>query len=80
MGTCDTSKLTLKDRKWTCPCCGTEHKRDYNASLNILARGINDYLQSSNDSQRVQTAKKQYFQTHYSLASKMLKLPLLATR
>ena len=57
-----------------------KHKRDYNASLNILALGINDYLQSSNDSQRVQMAKKQYFQTHYSLASKMLKLPLLATR
>lgn len=80
MGTCGTHKLTLEDRKWTCPCCGTEHKRDYNASLNILARGINDYLQSSNDSQRVQMAKKRYFQTHYFLASKMLKLPLLATR
>lgn len=31
--------LTLKDREWTCPNCGEEIDRDYNASLNILAEG-----------------------------------------
>ena len=40
MGTENTEKLTLKDREWTCPNCGTFHIRDVNASLNILDKGL----------------------------------------
>ena len=34
------AKLTLRERKWTCPACNTEHVRDVNASINILHKGI----------------------------------------
>lgn len=40
MGTNDTKKLSLKDREWTCPNCHTYHIRDYNASCNILTKGL----------------------------------------
>lgn len=79
MGTCGTHKIKLGFEVWDCPCCGVHHVRDYNAAKNILARGINDYLASIGMSKSLQKAKKHYLQFHYSLASKMLKLPLSAT-
>jgi putative transposase len=33
-------KLTLSDRVFNCPCCGLAIDRDHNASLNILALGL----------------------------------------
>lgn len=32
--------LTLSKRKWTCPKCGLNHDRDYNASVNIRNFGL----------------------------------------
>ena len=34
--------LTLSEREWTCPNCGSIIDRDYNASLNILQQGLLD--------------------------------------
>ena len=36
-----TPELTLKDRKWTCPNCGTEIIRDQNAAQNLRDNAIN---------------------------------------
>lgn len=40
MGNSGTKKLTLNDRDWTCPKCGTHHIRDWNAANNILDKGL----------------------------------------
>ena len=34
--------LTLNEREWICPQCGSVIDRDYNASLNILQQGLKD--------------------------------------
>ena len=33
-------RLSLRDRRWTCPSCGTDLDRDLNASVSILRQGI----------------------------------------
>jgi putative transposase len=36
--------LTLADRDWICPNCGTQHDRDVNAAFELLNRGLQERL------------------------------------
>lgn len=49
--------LTLADRKWVCPNCGTEINRDENAANNLKQLGIG-YVHKCTQSQSVTTAMK----------------------
>lgn len=56
--------LSLRDRRWICPSCGTSHDRDLNASMNILRQGI----ASSGSIRKTQLARQEALATGESPA------------
>lgn len=49
--------LTLKDRKWVCPNCGTQIDRDENAAINLKNLGMG-YIHECMSSQNISSAVK----------------------
>lgn len=44
-GPCGMDELDV--REWTCSCCGSFHHRDKNAAINILIKGLIEYLSAT---------------------------------
>ncbi len=60
--------LTLDDREWTCPVCGSELDRDLNAAKNILEQGLKIYNSGSGTESESKEKREEAFSLEKSMS------------